>query len=260
MPFGNGSIVYTPKKWVGERVTVILEREPVNVKESVMKELQPFLHHVKGVFLYGSFARKEQTENSDIDVLVVADKKFKLEKKGRIEFIVIEEEMLEKELKGKDPFYFCQILREAEPILNEELLEKLKKIKINKKNFKWLLEESESALRIAEGFLKLDKMQGKKELDSTAVIYTLILRLKRIFLVQCIMKNKKYSNKEFTSFIQKKGLTKELVEKFLEVYRNERDEKKIKKSVSVEEAGKLYEIAKKELKEMKEYKWLQKRN
>ena len=122
VPFGNGSIVYTPKKWVGQTVRIILEGEPLNIKESVMEQLNPFLERIKGVFLFGSFARNEQTKESDIDVLVIADKRFKLEKKGKFEFIVFDEGTLKKELKGNDPFYTYFMLQEAKPILNEEFL------------------------------------------------------------------------------------------------------------------------------------------
>ena len=87
-----------------------------------------------------------------------------------------------------------------------------------------------------------------------------MLRLKRIFLVQCILENKKHSNKEFRLFLQKKGLTKELTEKVYEIYRSKRDNKKSKKDVSVEEAEKLFFIAEKELKEMKGNEWHQRKS
>lgn len=259
-PFGNGSIVYTPKKWIGQTVRVILEKEPLNIKESTMELLQPFLEHVKGVFLHGSFARNEQTPDSDVDVLVVADKKFKLEKSGRFDFTVIDEETLRKELNGKDPFYIYSVLQEASPILNEGLLKELREIKINKHDFKWMLEESESALKIVEEFLQLDKLQKRKELDSTAVVYSMVLRLRGLFLVQCLLKNGKYSNKEFKSSLNKKGLSKELIENFYEIYRAERSERKTRTTVSLEDTEKLYRITKNELKKMKEaWKCRQKR-
>ncbi len=252
VPFGNGSIVYTPKKWVGQTVRVILEGEPVNIKESTMESLNPFLEHIKGVFLFGSFARNEQTKDSDIDILVIADKKFKLEKKGRFAFTVLDEETLKKELNGKDPFYVYFILQEAKPILNEELLIKLKGLKIDKFNFKWMVEESESALKISEEFLNWDKREKRKKLDSIAIIYSLVLRLRRIFLVQCLLENKKYSNKEFKEFLTKKGLPSQSVEDIYRIYQEERDEKKTKKTILIEDAEKLYEITKNEIKKMKE--------
>ncbi|MBU1120618.1 DUF2080 family transposase-associated protein, partial [Candidatus Micrarchaeota archaeon] len=259
--FGNGSIVYTPKKWIGKKVLVILEERPLDVKGEVMEILKPHLESVKGVFLHGSFARNEQTSDSDVDVLVVSDKKFKLGKAERFDFTVIDEETLRKELKGSDPFYIYSVLKEAKPILNEELLKELREIKINKYDFKWLLEESESALKIAEEFLKLDKLQKRKKLDSIAIIYTMILRLRRLFLVKCLLKNKDYSNKEFRAFLNKKGLSKELVEDFYDIYRAERDERKTMKSVSIEESERLCQITNNEINEMKGSwkKWRQKR-
>lgn len=260
MPFGNGSIVYTPKKWIGQRVRVILEKEPLNIKESVMHSLQPHLEDVKGVFLSGSFARGEQNHDSDIDVLVIIGEKFNLEKKGRIDYTLMEEKVLRKELKGKDPFYLYSVVQEAKPILNESLLNELKKIKINKYNFEWMLEEAKSALKIAEEFLKLDKMQERKKLDSIAIIQTLMLRLRRIFMVQCILKNQKYSNKEFKLYLEKKGLPKELVERLCEIYGTEKSEKTTDREVSIEEAQKLFEMTKKELGKMRDIlEWHQKR-
>lgn len=260
VPFGNGSIVYTPKKWIGQTVRIILEEEPLDIKQTIMEQLNPFLEHIKGVFLFGSFARNEQTKGSDIDVLVIADKSFKLEKKGRIDFTVFDEKTLKKELKGNDPFYTFFMLQEAKPILNEELLRELKKLKINKFDFKWLLEESESALKIAQEFLKLDKGEKRKKLDSTPIIFTIVLRLRRLFLVQCLLENKKYSNKEFKKFLNNKGLSSQAVEEIYAIYQAERDDKKTEKSVSIEDTEKLYQTAIGEIKKMKEdFKWRQKR-
>jgi len=254
MPFGNGSIVYTPKKWIGRSVRVILEEEPIEIREHIVGQLQPYLEHVKAVSMHGSFARDEQTPDSDIDVLVIADRKFSLEKRGRFDFTVMAEDTLRKELEGKDPFYVYSILQEARPILNEGLLEELGKIRIDKRNFKWLLEESESALRIVKGFLRLDKLQKRKQLDSKAIIYSMILRLRGIFLVQRILKNKKYSNWEFKLFLQEKGLAKELVEDLYGIYRAERNGGKTNKSISLADCERLYQITKGELKKMR-WEW-----
>lgn len=261
MPFGNGSIVYTPKKWVGQTVRVILEGKPLNIKKDALEALQPFLEHVKGIFLHGSFARNEQTPDSDIDVLVVAGRKFKPEKKDKFDFTVIEESILRKELQGKDPFYIYFVLQEAKPILNRALLEELKQIKIDERNFKWLLEEAESALRISEEFLGLDKLQKRKSLDSTTVVYSLMLRLRSFFLLHCLLHEGKYSNAGFRAFLQSRGLQKELVEDFYAIYRAERNERKNTVRVSLKSAEMLYLVAKKELEQMNRvYKrWHQKR-
>jgi predicted nucleotidyltransferase len=260
-PFGNGSIVYTPKKWIGQTVRVILEKEPLNIKESTMELLQPFLEQVKGVFLAGSFARNEQMPDSDIDVLVVSGKKFSLPKSGRFDFTIIDEEILRNELNGKDPFYIYSLLQEAKPILNERLLKELREIKINKRGFRWAVEESESALRIVKEFLEFDKLQKRKKLDSTAVIYSMILRFRGIFFIQCLSRNEKYSNKGFKSFLNKKGLPEELIDSFYEIYRSERDGKKANAAVSIEDTERLYQLVTDELRKLKQVlKCRQKRN
>ncbi|MFH1751460.1 MAG: DUF2080 family transposase-associated protein [archaeon] len=249
VPFGNGSIVYTPKKWVGQTVRVVLEREPFDVKERTMELLQPHLEHVKGVFLHGSIARKEQSLESDIDVLVVSGKKFKLEKTGKFDFTIIDEETLRKELKGRNPFFVYSMLREAKPILNKGLLEELKKIKLDKRNVKWLLEDSESALKVVKEFLKLEK---RKKSSFGTIVYSLVLRLRGIFLVKQFLRNQNYSNKGFKEFLRKKGFERKLVEDFYEIYCAERDERKIKKNLNFKEVEQLYCVTLEELKGLQE--------
>lgn len=68
------------------------------------------------VFVFGSYARGEETPNSDLDLLIVTDKRFDLEEYGRLE------ETLE-EVTGKkvdivfyeyvNPYMKDEILKEA---------------------------------------------------------------------------------------------------------------------------------------------------
>ncbi|MFH1696458.1 MAG: DUF2080 family transposase-associated protein, partial [Candidatus Diapherotrites archaeon] len=114
--FGNGSIVYTPKRWIGKRVLVILEEKPLDISAEVMEALKPHLGAVQGVFLFGSFARGEQTADSDIDVLVVSDEKIGLNKRGRFDFSVMPMERLVYELKHDATLFWRRAVQEAEPI------------------------------------------------------------------------------------------------------------------------------------------------
>ena len=79
----------------------------------------------------------------------------------------------------------------------------------------------------------------------------MVLRLRRLFSVQLLLKNNRYSNKEFKLFLNGKGLNKELVEKFFDIYQSQRDERKTKALVSIEEAEKLYELTKSEIEKLK---------
>ena len=69
-------------------------------------------------------------------------------------------------------------------------------------------------------------------------------------MVQCILKNKKHGNREFKSALNKKGIPKELVARFYEIYNAARNERKPKASVGIQEAEMLYQITKNELKKM----------
>lgn len=262
VPFGNGSIVYTPKKWVGQTVRVILERQPFDINARIMELLSPNLEYVKGVFLHGSFARKEQSVESDIDVLVVTSKKFSIEKKEKFDFSIVTEEMLRKELSGKDPFYLHLALLQATPIINEGLLNELRQIKINKHEFGLLLSEAQSALKIVNEFLNLENKKKKSTLESTAIIHTMILRLRRIFSVQQLLKSKEYSNKEFILFLQSKGLSKKLSKNFFGIYRSQRNETINKAIVSIDDAKTLYRISQNEIEKMKKVlkEWHQRKN
>jgi len=243
VPFGNGSIVYTPKKWIGKKVLVVLEKKPLDVEGETMEALKPFLSSIQGVFLYGSFARKEQTEKSDVDLLVISDKKLDLKRKGKFDFLVKSREDFVKELKKDSTLFLHQILNEAKPVFNESLLEELKKEEI-KPDFKEFFESTLTAFGNVKELIEAERKQGEKYLHSTAVIYSLILRLRGLYLIQCFLKNKEFSNKKFRELIKSYGFENKRVTDFFDVYRAERDEKKVIHSILLSEAEKLFETAK----------------
>ncbi|MFH1391076.1 MAG: DUF2080 family transposase-associated protein [Candidatus Diapherotrites archaeon] len=241
--FGNGSIVYTPKKWIGKKVLVVLEEKPLDIEGETMEILKPFLSSIQGIFLYGSFARKEQTEKSDVDLLVISDKKLDLKRKGRFDFLVKSREDFVKEMKKDSALFLHQILNEAKPVLNKSLLEELKKEEI-KPDFKEFFDSTLTAFGNIKDLIEAEEKQGKKYLDSTAVIYSLILRLRGLYLIQCFLKNREFSNKKFNELIKSYDFKSEMVANFFDVYRSERDEKKIIQSVLLSETEKLFETAK----------------
>src|SRR3990167_440582 len=69
---GNGGAVWVPKKWLGQEVVVILPDKPkLSVREKIVHLLEPYLKDIIAVFIYGSYARHEETRESDIDVMVI---------------------------------------------------------------------------------------------------------------------------------------------------------------------------------------------
>jgi len=227
--FGTGGHVSLPKEWIGKKVEVILvEKSVEDVKKEIIELILPFSSEVKGVYLVGSYARGEQEVNSDVDVLIIGNKKFKIEKEN-FEFIVLTEKEIEKTLK-ENAILILPLLREAKGIFNEELIKKFDNYKFNKKNLKWYLETTENSLEIIKESLENDII------DVPKLIYSLVLRLRGLFLI----KNKKYSNKEFKKYLGIKDI--------YEVYRAVRDSKKIPEiEISKKDLERLNEFAFKEL-------------
>lgn len=240
--FGNGSIVYTPKRWIGEKVlVVVLEKKPLEIKEDVIELLKPHFNSIEGAFLYGSFARNEQTSQSDIDVLVIADKKIRLEKKGKFDFLVKTKQEFLEELQKGSSLFLHQIASEAKPIINESLLKELKQAKA-KPDFERFFDETLGAFKKTRQLLETNK--NKQFLDSNTAIYSLILRLKSLFIIQCYEKGTEFSNKEFEEFMKKHDFSEKTINDFQEAYQSERDERKTTKKILAADAEKLFETAK----------------
>ena len=80
---GNSAGVLLPREWLGSQVRVILE--PLNLDKEIVEILMraKILGDVLGAYIVGSYARGEQTIESDIDVLVITgsiNKKIKIGK------------------------------------------------------------------------------------------------------------------------------------------------------------------------------------
>ena len=235
VPFGNGSIVYTPKDWIGREVIVTLQKK--SFKEEILEILGPQLEHIQGIYIYGSYARNENDSDSDVDVLVISDKKFKI-KKEKYEITVTTLENLKDRIE-KNPPYFL-IIKEAKPIVNNQLLEELKKIKINKQNIKWLLEETKSMLKINKEIIEIE------DNNFNAVVHSLILRLRLIYMIECLLKNDIYTTKGFKEYAKKRGIIK--IKKLQKIYKRKRDMKKVKEEVEKKEVEKLWNVVNNETK------------
>ena len=81
--------------------------------------------------------------------------------------------------------------------------------------------------------------------DNPAVIYSLVLRLRGLYMIDCILKNKSYLNKNFKRFAVKIGIKN--FNLLYKIYRYERDNKKLDKThVSMEDINRLYLLVKNE--------------
>ncbi len=197
---GNGAHIFAPKEWMGEEVFVV-RRQKKSIKERILSAIEPYLEHIEGAYLYGSYARKEQTKDSDIDLLLITSKKLKIKRQG-YEIISIEKEKVQEAIKIA-PVLVYSALSEAVPIINIKLLEELKsKYAPKLSDFKEFLESTKRIILINEQFLEEDKRNEIKE-ESENIPYSLILRVRGILIINSLLSGKSYSHKDFHNWIKK---------------------------------------------------------
>ena len=224
---GNGAHIFTPKEWIGEKV-IIVRTKKKSLKERILKILEPHLGSIKGVYLYGSYSRNEETKDSDIDLLVITNNRINIKEKG-FEVISLEEGKLEDAIKIS-PLLIYSAISEATPIINTELLKLIKeKYKIKKENFKQYIKETKSIINI-----------NKELLDP----YSIILRLRGIFIIKGLLNNHDYSNKKFKEWILKNCRNVD-IENLLEAYNKIKRENKIIK-VKQKDLEKILQFLEKE--------------
>lgn len=192
---GNGAHIFVPRKWIGERVFIVrVPQKPI--KEKILSDLSEYLENVEGIYLYGSHAREEAREDSDIDLLIITSKKIKIKLEG-YEIITIEKDKLSEAIK-LEPLMIYSILSEAKPIINSKLLEKfIEEYKAKKRDFKEYLIETKKIIKVNKELLY---SESKESIKAGEIAYSLILRLRGVYLINCLLSNKKYSNKDFLAW------------------------------------------------------------
>lgn len=245
--FGNSGHIVLPKEYIGKRIKFVAETKTFSqIKSEIIDTLEPYLENILGVYLYGSYARNEQNLQSDIDILVITDKKIEINLEDYEITIVLISKI--KDSIKKDIFLYSTI-KEAIPILNKQLLEELRNEKFNPKSINWFIDTTKSSIKINEEFIELDKLEGEY-ISSYNVIYSLLLRLRGVYLIKSILYNKKFSNKNFEDWLSNYISIKEIKDIY-EVYRCIRDEKIIKDiKIEIKSAICLLNLLKKEIKKI----------
>src|SRR3989344_2870340 len=196
---GTSAGVLLPRSWLNKRVVVTLEEKNI---ENITKEIINFLveknllNEVKGIYLIGSYARDEESSDSDVDILILTKKTNKLIDYLGYEINMISEDNFSKNLESN--IYRLSTLREAIVILNSELIEKYRETKINL-NLKKFIDEVKGVIKINESVLEDLKITNKNVPDAT--IYSIILRLREIYYAKCLLRNKTPSKKELLKYI-----------------------------------------------------------
>lgn len=238
---GKSSGVLLPRSWLNKQVVVkLLTPDTDTISKEIIEILikSQLLQGTIGIYLIGSYARHEEDENSDIDILVITSSTNKLLKYGNCEINLIKKTDIQKGLT-KD-LHIISILKEALPLLNKEYLEELKQ-QINLKKFNL------SFLQEIKRVLKLNELviAGEDTVNS-GVIYSIILRLRELYILDCIFHNKAHSKKEFISLIGDKGI--------YQIYEDIKNDLHNEKRTTSEEAIKILNKARTMLK-----KWEKKR-
>ena len=238
---GNSAGVLLPIEWKDKKVAVRLIGKSISQEILELLDEKDLLKDTIGIFLAGSYARDEETEASDIDVLIVTDNIDKQIKIGKYEIIFISKDKFEKSLIGS--IYLASLINEAKAILNDNLLkyykDKIKGIFI-KKHF----DEIKSITRINKKSIGIDEELGEKISDET--LYSIVLRLRELYLIECLKNNKSPSNKEFINLI-KRIASEESYNAYLRV----KNDLKPKKVIPPEEAKALIEEIKRRMGNLK---------
>ena len=247
---GNSAGVLLPKEFLNTQVKIVLQ--PLNIEKDILEILleEKILKEVLGVYLIGSYARKEQTIESDIDVLVITKNINKRFEKGKYEIICISREEVERQLR-ENALPILPMMIEAKTIINDDLIKDCADNPLTKKNLKWHIVTTKSAMKVVEKSIELYKETNMKEGDG--YVYSLILRLRTLYIIDCIRKKKRWSKKEFLSLVKK--ISGSLIA--YERYVSSKNKNSLEHKHPIEEAEKLMVYINKKIREVE--KWLKRK-
>ena len=140
------------------------------------------------------------------------------------------------------------MLKEGKTIINPYLLKKYSNFEINAKNMSIQLKSIKSAIGIIKEDIQFSKENNENASDASA--YSLILRLRTIYIIECIKKNKIWSKKEFLETIKKVSGSCMAYERYL----TSKNKNTLKNELKLEEAERLLEYITIKSKEIE--KWL----
>ena len=233
---GNSAGVLVPRGWINGKAKVELIEEPINIQKDTIKILQNFLDDVIAIYLVGSYARREQEEGSDIDILVISNEKTEEIHSGKYNISISPLKNIKKTL-AKNPLMILPRIKEAKPILNKNFLENLQYPKPTKKQFNEFFKSSKRIFQINRELIQEGKIDEN-------IIYSLFLRLRGFFLIKCLLDKKDYSNREFKKYLISNKIN---YNKMYEIYSQVKLNKIYKKEIILEEVNKLLFLLKLEM-------------
>lgn len=245
---GNSAGVILPREFLHGRARIEIIQKPVNIKRDIFEILDRYLYDILGIYLVGSRTRGEHSIDSDIDIVVVSKNTRKKISSGKYNIEIYPLDSIRKTLES-DPITVYPRLIEAKPLLNTFLLNELINIEITKYSFKEFINACKRIIKINKEFINLDKIEKERFTSSKGIVYSLILRLRSIYLMKCILNKKKYLFTDFKNWLMNKASLKESeFNELYDIYKDTRDDKKIrKKTILIELAERLINFLDKEV-------------
>ncbi len=222
--FGNSGHVVLPKEYVGKRIRFVAKPKTLeDIKSRILEILKPYSENILGIYLYGSYARNEQTIESDVDILVIANTKLKIvDKIEDYSIISVTIKELEDTLNN-NAVLILPILKEAKTIINPSLSEKYKEYKFTRKNTKWFIDSSIRALELNKKGLTLDFEIG-------SLVYSLMLRIRGLLMIKIMLNDRLYYKSLLFNHLKNNGFSEDKIEELYRIYSTERNDIKIRES------------------------------
>jgi predicted nucleotidyltransferase len=197
---GTSSGVILPIGLLGATVQVSVLQEPVSPLLDSLKILEKhkLSSDVLSIGLIGSHARGENNVDSDVDILIISESVNMTIEEGKYSVVIVSKNELEKSLKSNSIYYFPMI-REAIPLMNEHLLNYFKKYEVGS-SWRTFTKDTMGALSKAKKMIELDEKLGNKN-TGDSVAYSLVLRLRSLYLLKMIGEKKKATNREFSKLV-----------------------------------------------------------
>jgi len=244
---GNSSAVILPRTWLNKEVRIeLVEKTPEIIVQDVIEILKKHIPLIPiiGIYLVGSYARGEEDETSDIDILVITDNYDKeMISEGIYNILVVSYQLLFQKL-NKNLFPVGQMLKEAKPLLNSDYIKNIE-IKVTKQNVKWYIDTTKEKLEIIKEYIDYARSKNKNLGDRIA--YTLILRIRTLEIIKRLIQNKNYSKKEFVRLIKKISGSANAYDGYLAFKNKLKEGNRLK----INESEKLHEYLKKDLERVK---------
>jgi hypothetical protein len=242
---GNSSAVILPRAWLNKEVRIELVKK---TNEVILTEVLNILgehidlSEVIGIYLAGSYARGEEDRKSDIDILVItSDIDKELITDGSYNILIVSKELLNQKLK-EDLLPIGPMLREAKPLLNSYYFRSLD-LRVTKVNVSSYIDSTAEKLKMIKEII----VKSNKKMFEDRIAYTLVLRIRTLYLIKLMLTDKNYSKIEFIKLIRKISGGDKAYRAYLNVKNNYSEEK----STSLEEIKKLYSYLDSQLDQIK---------